>query len=139
MQRIVIDTNVFVSGIFYRGTPGDVLDHIADATITPCFTVATLEELSRVLSDKKFAPERKELFFDVQRYMDSLVRVALVFPRPSVPEVIQDDPADNEILACAVVSQASFIVSGDRHLLALGSYSGIPIVAPEAFIREIKK
>ncbi len=62
-----------------------------------------------------------------------------MFPRQHVPETVKEDPADNEVLACALASRASFIVSGDRHLLALGSFSGIPIVAPEAFMREIKR
>ncbi len=79
MQRVVIDTNVFVSGIFYGGTPRGVLDCITDGTITPCFTATTFEELERVLADEKFTDERSELKFDVRTCADRLISVSLVF------------------------------------------------------------
>jgi predicted nucleic acid-binding protein len=52
-------------------------------------------------------------------------------------EVIHDDPPDNRILECAIAGQADLIVSGDRHLLKLKSYQGIPIVRPVDFRRTL--
>jgi predicted nucleic acid-binding protein len=58
--------------------------------------------------------------------------------RPSfVPEAVPGDADDNEIVACAVLGSADVIVSGDRHLLTLRQYQGIPIVRPMDFLRMV--
>ena len=134
MQYIVIDTNVFVSGIFYGGTPRNVLDCVADGRVIPCFTEATYHELERVLTSEKFMLERNALWFDVRRYLNWITSVSAISPRLFVAEIIKEDLADNEILACALSARASFIVSGDNHLLVLKSFGGIPIVTPKEFI-----
>jgi predicted nucleic acid-binding protein len=54
-----------------------------------------------------------------------------------VIDVIADDPDDNRILECAVEGNADVIVSGDRALLRLNSYQGIPIVRPVDFLRTL--
>ncbi len=64
-----------------------------------------------------------------------LVRVAELVNSKTVPTVISDDPDDNHILACAATGAADLIVSGDRHLLRLKAYEGIPIVRPVDFLR----
>lgn len=51
----------------------------------------------------------------------------------AVPHVVIADPDDDIVLACALAGNAEYIVSRDRHLLALGTYQGIPIVSTEAF------
>jgi uncharacterized protein len=58
----------------------------------------------------------------------------IIVPR-LVIEVMRDDPDDNRILECAVEGKADLIVSGDRALLRLKSYDGIPIVRPVDFLR----
>jgi uncharacterized protein len=60
----------------------------------------------------------------------------VVVPRIAL-DVIHDDPDDNRILECAVAGHADVIVSGDRHLLRLKSYEGIPIVRPVDFLRAL--
>jgi predicted nucleic acid-binding protein len=63
-------------------------------------------------------------------------RIADIIIPDIVPNVIENDPADNHILACAVSGNADVIVSGDkRHLLPLKEYEAIPIVRPADFLR----
>ena len=58
--------------------------------------------------------------------------------RPTtIPDVLPDDPDDNHIIACAVSGRADVIVSGDRDLLRLKAYEGIPIVRPMDFVRMV--
>lgn len=49
---------------------------------------------------------------------------------PVVPRVVARDPDDDHVLACAIVASADLIVSGDRDLLELNSYQGIPVLKP---------
>ena len=62
--------------------------------------------------------------------------VEIIIPQITL-EVIKEDPPDNRILECAVAGQADLIVSGNRHLLRLKSYEGIPIVRPIDFLRTL--
>ena len=55
-----------------------------------------------------------------------------VYPAELI-EVITDDPSDNRLLEAGVAGNADFIVSGDRHLLSLGSYASLAIVTPARF------
>lgn len=64
---------------------------------------------------------------------DVLRKRAVLVTTTEVPPVISEDPDDDVVLACAVAGNAEYIVSRDRHLSALGTYQGIPIVSTEAF------
>lgn len=66
-----------------------------------------------------------------------VLRKAEIVQPKTVPEVIATDPADNHILACALEGNADLLVSGDRHLLSLKEYAGIPIVRPMDFLRTL--
>ncbi len=48
--------------------------------------------------------------------------------------VIKEDPDDDRVLECAVDGRADYIVSGDRHLLKLGEFRGIPILTVRQFM-----
>ena len=52
-------------------------------------------------------------------------------------DVVKADPGDNKIIACAVEAQAQFIISGDHHLIDLGTYENIRIVNPDLFLKLI--
>ncbi len=54
-------------------------------------------------------------------------------------QVIEADPADNAVVACAVEGHADYIVSGDVHLLSLHEHAGIPIVTARQFLGVLEK
>ena len=61
----------------------------------------------------------------------------IVYPKKKL-NVVKKDPKDNKILECALEAQASFIISGDKHLLEIKEYKGIKIISPKEFLNEIK-
>lgn len=65
---------------------------------------------------------------------DYIDTVELVTPG-ATPSVIAADPDDDQVIAAAIAAQADVIVSGDRHLLALGNYQRIRIIAPAEAIK----
>jgi len=138
--RAVIDTNIFISGIFFGGQPRRILDLIDKKIITPCFIISTYTELERLLFHKKFTKQRKFLSFDIYDFLNELKSKSLIFPQPSkIPKIVKEDPADNHFLACALISGADFIISGDKHLLSLKQFQGIPILSPKEFLKNYKK
>ncbi|MFH1564848.1 MAG: putative toxin-antitoxin system toxin component, PIN family [bacterium] len=136
-MRVVIDTNVFVSGIFFGGAPRKILNLIEEKILTPCFIVSTFIELERLLYHPKFIHQRNLLSFSIGDFLDQLKNYSLLFEQPpKIPTVIREDKADNCFLACAISAEAFFIISGDSHLLKLKSFQNIPILTPRQFLNQ---
>jgi len=132
-MRAVLDTNVLVSGLLWRGTPRTVLTAAFSDLFTLLASEALLLELESVLVRAKFGKD----LIRIRRTSDEsvlLIRQAadLVIPVAVPPDAIRD-PKDRMILECAVGGQANFIVSSDQDLLVLGAYAGIPIITPKTF------
>lgn len=132
-MRVVADTNVLVSALIFPGGAPEAVYRLAlEGQVELVSSPALLAELGRVLADK-FGWEGER----AQRAVEQLVRVAdVVAPREAVTD-IDADPADNRVLEAAAEGRADAIVSGDRHLLALKSWHGIPIEAPAAFLARL--
>ena len=138
-MRVVLDTNVLIASFVWRRRLAPIFDAVRDGQVTPCFTGTTFSELKRTLLYPKFEAQllkNRTTPEYITRLLSS--RAHFAHGAYAVTE-IKSDPSDNHILACAVSAQAEVIVSGDKHLLAIGSYRDIPIVAPEEFMRKIKK
>lgn len=129
MRKVVVDTNVLVSHLF-GGNPRDVVLLWYEGHFDLCVTDGIIAEYSEVLS--RFG----EVSDEARRLLSSITEapnVRLVCPRERFIAV-QADPSDDMFLECAVAAQADVIVSGDGHLLELGSFRGIPIVGPAEFL-----
>jgi putative PIN family toxin of toxin-antitoxin system len=130
--RVVLDTNVLISALhFPDGALAGLwpaLHERARLILSP----AIVAELAEKLRDR-FGWDEGEL----QRLLRALVRRAEVVRPSAIPEAVAGDPDDNHIIACALAGRADLIVSGDRDLLRLKTYAGIPIVRPMDFVRMV--
>lgn len=137
--RIVLDTNVAVSALLWRGTPYQLLAAIRQNSHAQLFSsTALLEELLDVLT-RPFAAQRLALIGRTTREVlaDYVEAIEIIEPA-SVPRVVTADADDDQVIAAAVAARADLIVSGDRkHLLPLGSHQGIAIVNAAEAIRRI--
>jgi putative PIN family toxin of toxin-antitoxin system len=134
--RIVIDTNVILSGLLWHGPPHALLGQIRAGTLELAISPALLDELSDVIVRPKFAAILRLTTRTPERIVDELRTLADVVAAPPLPEPICRDPDDDAVLACAVAARADLIVSGDGDLLMLQAFQGIPIVtAAEALQR----
>ncbi len=122
MARVVFDTNVLVSAYAYGGRPAELMRRAITGELELVTSPALLAELARVLADK--------LEFDADHVDAVVMQVARIahIARPSHHLSVLADEPDNRVLECAVEGGADSIVSGDRHLLDLGEYAGIPII-----------
>ncbi len=129
--RIVLDTNVVLSALLWRGTPYRLLETIRQREAVKLFSSTVLvEELAGVLM--RPSPAKRLAFLNVtarQVLADYVEAIDLVTP-PATPRVIADDPDDDHVIAAAIAAQANVIASGDRHLLSLGIFHDIRILAP---------
>lgn len=129
--RLVLDTNVVLSALLWRGSPHLVFQAARQQERLRLFTsTVLLEELAEVLI-RPSPSKRLTLIGRTAREVlaDYLETVELVTPI-ATPSVIAADADDDHVIAAAVAAEADLIVSGDRHLLDLGSHRAIRILTP---------
>lgn len=128
-MRLVLDTNVMISAILSDGAPRRVLSRCLRHEAALLQSPATLQELVEVLRRPKFRFTEDE----VHRVLAAVASVAEVIETTTALHVVSDDPDDDRFLELAVDGRADRIISGDRHLLDLKSFRGIPIVRAADF------
>ena len=136
--RAVLDTNVVISALLWKGTPYRLLDTLRRQANTQIVTSAVLlEELAEVLT-RPMAAKRLALIGRTahQILTDYVDAVDLVSP-VATPSVVPADADDDHVIAAAVAAEADFIVSGDRHLLDLVHHGDIRIATPADALRLI--
>jgi putative PIN family toxin of toxin-antitoxin system len=132
VKRIVADTNILVSALQFGGKPKVLLDLAVDGQVDLAVSEAIIAEALRVFRDKfERAPE---WLAETNRQLRVVAR--LVEPTDHI-QAIEADPTDDRILECAVAAGAEVIVSGDSHLLSLGSFRGIPIQRVAEFLASL--
>lgn len=128
-MRVVLDTNVLVAALVFPGGQGDAaLRRVVEGRDQLVLSRAILGELLEVLG-RKFARDAEELAH-VAVFVSDLATV--VAPRRRL-RVVRDDP-DNRILECALAGKAQAIVTGDKGLLALKSFEGIPVMTLASYL-----
>jgi hypothetical protein len=140
MMRAVLDANVFVSALLSpRGIPARILTAWRAEWFDLVISEAILEEISRILRYPKIAARHQWTEARLHTFLEDLVHLAISTPGDLALSVIADDPSDDRYLECAIEGEASFIVSGDQHLLRLREYQDILILTPRAFLEALRK
>jgi putative PIN family toxin of toxin-antitoxin system len=127
----VFDTNVLISGYLWKGIPRRALDSVRTDQWTLLSSQATVEEFIRVLAYEKFALTPRE----IEPLIADLRRISEFVEVRSRKQIIKADPTDNIFLNLAIDGEADVIVSGDRHLLELKEFEGIPISSVRVFMK----
>jgi putative PIN family toxin of toxin-antitoxin system len=130
--KVVLDTNVFVSGVFFAGPPHKIFEAWGDGKVQLLLSPAILEEYQRVM--REIAVQFPQI--KVEALIEFVILHSEIILAPSLPPVIQADPSDDKFLECAVAGEATCIVTGDKHLLKLLTFRGIPILKPRQFVED---
>ena len=138
--RAVIDTNLFISGLFGKDSfSAKLQDHWINQNFELATSIEILKEVSRVLQypriRERFQPKEETL----KRFFHLIFRKAIVTKDMYTTDRITDDPSDNKFLACAMEAQADFILSRDPHLRNLKQFQGIKIIDVTTFLELLKK
>jgi uncharacterized protein len=138
--RAVIDTNLFVSGLFAEE---GVTHDLQELWISKSFELVVSEEiLKEIKTTLQKSYIHKELFIykgEEDGIIELIRERAFVITHDRFKtDRIKKDKSDNKFLACALEAKADFVVSGDKHLLELKHYQGIQIVNAKIFVSKIK-
>ena len=133
-MRIVVDTNVIASALFFGGKPYRLLHYIMDGRVD-------------VVASKEIVDEYEEIVFRLkQKYpafgtkiplQDLLAKFKIIQGRSDIH--VCRDPDDDKFISCAVDGKCLYIVSGDCDLLSIGSYAGIEILTVADFLNRLEK
>jgi uncharacterized protein len=134
----VIDTNLFVSGLFGQN---NTTAQLQELWIRQEFQLGTsleiMKEVARVLQYPKI---KQRLLADdetIRRFFRLVFRKVVIARDTFQTDKIVSDPTDNKFLACALETKADYIVSGDDHLLSLKHFQIIQIVDAVTFIKKV--
>jgi uncharacterized protein len=138
--RAVVDTNLFISGLFGKDTLSATLQ---DLWVNREFELATSIEILREVSRVLQYPRIRERFHpkdeSIRRFFRLIFRKAIITKDLYKIDRITDDPSDHIFLACALEAKADFIVSRDPHLRNLKQFHGIKIVNVKEFVEKVRK
>jgi putative PIN family toxin of toxin-antitoxin system len=130
-MKIVLDTNVVISGFLFNGPPADILAAGPTENVEFFSSEPLLQELSRILKKKKLANRMHETEYTPEIIMAKYRRIVeIVLPVEFLEPQIVRDPDDEMVLSAAYSANADMIVSGDEDLLVLTTFSNIRIISP---------
>jgi uncharacterized protein len=135
--RAVIDTNVLLSGLLWRGTPRTLIQQVRTGALTLISSPVLLAELAEVIRRRKFQTILSRSHTNPERMLSGLRQVAEIVDPPPLPVPVSRDPDDDAVLALAVASRADLVVSGDADLLILGNHAGISIIDAAAAVSRV--
>lgn len=129
MDKIVADTNIYISALLTNGLPSRFIILAKQKEIELYISNFILEEIKGVLK-KKFNSSS----IDIAKVVKKINSFTTIVKPNVVINIIKDDPLDNHILECAVTAKAHVVVSGDRHLLNIKKYKKISIFTVREYL-----
>lgn len=129
-MEVIIDTNVFISGIFWQGESRKVINCWKDNMFILVTSMPIVLELYRILLNFKIKLPEEEMMLWTNLI---LANSKLVEPKQKL-NIIKEDPNDNMFLEAAEESDADFIITQDNHLLKINKFKNTKILTPEEFI-----
>lgn len=132
--QVVIDTNVWISGLVFGGNPEKIIRLFIEGQIIVVCAEELLSELRRKIT------QRFPLFLPNLGLLEASIREDALFVSLGTVQITASrDIKDNIFIETALTGQASFIVSGDRDLTDIGSFQSINILKPKEFLELFKK
>jgi len=134
MTKVVLDTNVLISSLFWKGPSRHIVDLAIAGKIKSVTSPEILEEVETVLYEdfpQVPYPRIEEIMRDILSYSQ------LIIPSEVIVKHLRD-LKDTKIIACAISAKADYIITGDKDLLVLKKYKDILILTPKSFLDSFK-
>ncbi len=132
IRKVVLDTNILVSALLFKGELARVVDLWKNGRIVPAFSRETFQEFKAVLEYPKFSLTRQEIKVIIE---EEVLPYFEVIEIADTVKGICRDADDDKFIACAVSAGADFIVSGDKDLLDMGQYKSGRIISASVLLK----
>ena len=130
-MKVVLDTNIFISGIFWEGSSNKVILNWKEGKFTLVTSLESVSEIIKVLKDFKIKLSDEM----IKEWIDLIIRNSIIVEPKERINIVKDDPKDNIFIETAVAGNADYIISQDNHLLKLKEFRRIKIITPEEFLK----
>lgn len=132
-MRIVIDTNVLISGIIFGGKPSKIIELLFGKKISVFASPEMVDEYKRIYGElgERYAKR-------THNELNEIINSMNILPSHSHVEACRD-PDDNKFIECAIDNRCIYIVSGDKDLLVLEQYEDIGILTVSEFLEQYEK
>jgi len=127
--RVVLNTNIYISAAIIGRVCEEILKICLFGSLEVFISKDIIIELETKLKDKFFWSEQQ-----IGIFIENILGFCHMVEVSERIIYLKDDPDDDKILECAVASECSFIVSGDKHLIRLKSFKNIKILNPAEFL-----
>lgn len=134
VRKVVLDTNVLVSALLFKGEMSKIVDLWRKKKIIPVISKETFKEFKTVLAYPKFSLTEEETVAIIEENILPFFEVVEI---TSNINGICRDPNDDKFLSCAVSAGADYIVSGDKDLWDLGRYKSVRIISVADLLRRV--
>ena len=131
-MKVVLDTNVLISGIYFGGIPGKILEAWGARRFQLLVSTEILQEYLNVV--ERLADQYAGV--EYESVIGLIIQNAELVQPSDLPESVSTDPDDDKFLACALAGDSTTIISGDSDLLNVSGYCGIRVLTPKAFVSE---
>jgi len=129
-MKIILDTNVFISGIFFSGPPSQILKAWQNSRLQIVLSQEILNEYQRVAESLA----AKYPTIEILPIIELMTIHGQLIDTEGFAVSVCDDPDDNKFMECAIASNSEIIISGDKHLLKVSGYQGITVLKPREFV-----
>lgn len=131
-MKIVLDTNIFISGFFWKGDSYKILTLWRDKRFQLITSKEIIDEIIKVLKDFKI-----RLPDDILKELINSIIKNSIFVKPKEKFDVSIDKSDNKFIEAAIEANADFIITQDNHLLILKKFRNIKIINPKEFLKTI--
>ncbi len=128
-MKVVLDTNIFISGIFWKGSSNRVINNWREGKFILVTSLEAVSEIIKILKDFKIKLSDEM----IKEWVDLIVRNSMIVEPKEKIVIVKDDPKDDIFIETAVAGNVDYIVSQDNHLLKLKEFREIKIITPEEF------
>lgn len=129
-MRVVLDTNVFISGIHWKGDSHKILLMFRNKEIDLIISESIIEEIITTLRNFKIILSEE----DISIWKNIILENSLLVEPEEEIDIVKEDPDDDKFIEVAVTGKASYIVTQDNHLLKIKFFNEIKILTPKEFL-----
>lgn len=124
--------------MLWGGKPAEIVKAAEQGKVCLIISEEIIEEISQVLTYPKLKKVYEAEGLPHQELIEAVLKIGKFVQVTQKVRVVLDHPSDDKFIDCALAAKAGYIVSGDKHLLKIGSYRKIPILSVSAFLLRLK-
>lgn len=134
-MKVVLDTNILVSGTFWKGDSSRIIEFIENDRINLIISQELIDEYNEVIEREEIMDKILYKNLILNKSVQKIIQDSILVSPSEKFNYVQDDADDNKILECAYEGKADYIITKDNHLLNLKEFQGIKIITPYEFLK----